>query len=72
MKIKVVVDRIEEDMAVLLVGEEEISVDFPLSCLPNAREGAIFEFSVREDNETEQERRQKAEELLRKLLNKEK
>jgi hypothetical protein len=72
LKLKAVVDRIEGDVAVLLVGPEEMSVDFPLSCLPEVREGSILDVVIEEDQGTENERRIRAQELLEKLIRKNK
>ena len=72
MKFRAVVDRIEANTAVLLVGPDEIQVNFPISCLPAAHEGAILEFAVSEQPQEEQARRAEVEGLLAKLLAKKK
>ena len=73
VKLKAVVDRIEEDVAILLLGPAEIIVDFPLSCLPEViREGMILDITLEIDKETEEARRQRATDLMQKLLNKQK
>lgn len=47
MRIKALVDRIEGDKAVLLLGEEEeAAVDFPKSFLPGVKEGDIVTFKA--------------------------
>ena len=65
-----VVDRIEGEMAVLLVGPSELRVDFPVSLLPPIHEGAVLKLSIEVDEDEEQSRRQKAQSLLGKLLSK--
>ncbi|MDP3486369.1 MAG: DUF3006 domain-containing protein [Bacillota bacterium] len=72
MRFRVFVDRIEENVATLLVGPEEIQVNFPVSCLPTAYEGAILEFTVDEQPQEERARRAEVEGLLAKLLSKKK
>jgi hypothetical protein len=72
MRFRAVVDRIEANVAVLLVGPDEIQVSFPMSCLPTAHEGAILEFTVDEQPHEEQDRRAEVEGLLAKLLAKKK
>lgn len=72
MKFKAVVDRIEEKVAVLLVGPEEIQVAFPMSCLPAVHEGAILDFTIDEQPQDERNRRAEVEGLLAKLLAKKK
>ncbi len=47
MALRIVIDRIEGDRAVLAVGEESVGV--PLACLPTgAREGAVLTWSIDE------------------------
>jgi len=68
MKFRAVIDRIEADIAVLLVGPDEVLVNFPVSYLPASHEGAVFEFVVEEQPQVEQTRRTEVEGLLAKLL----
>lgn len=68
----VVVDRIEGDTAVLLVGPSELRVDFPVSLLPPIREGSVLKLNIEVDENEEQSRRQKAQSLIDKLLSKNK
>ncbi|MDF2569262.1 MAG: hypothetical protein K0R55_866 [Sporomusa sp.] len=49
MKLKAVVDRFEESKAVLLVGEQEISVNWPSELLPEAKEGDILAIEITVD-----------------------
>lgn len=65
---KAVIDRIENNIAVLLVGEEEVSLDVPLNLLPDhVHEGTWLsvEFRIDSATTTEQFRRNKA--LLERL-----
>ncbi|AFV24482.1 hypothetical protein Mpsy_2278 [Methanolobus psychrophilus R15] len=69
---KVSLDRIEGDIAVLLVRDEEsIKIDIPLSLLPEgSREGDILDISIlRDENETE-DIKKRVSLLLEKLKNK--
>lgn len=70
MKITAVVDRIEGEFAVLLVGTAERKVDFPLDCLPPVQEGSIINLSMELDESKEQARRQQSADLIEKLLRK--
>ncbi len=70
---KAVIDRLEGDLAVLLFGEEEIKVDFPLALLPHGvKEGSWLKVSFEMDLKGEQKQREKIEGLLQKLRNKNK
>jgi hypothetical protein len=65
---KAVIDRIENNMAVLLVGEEEVQLDVPLNLLPeHVHEGTWLSVGFQVDSATtaEQFRRNKA--LLERL-----
>jgi len=69
MRVKVVIDRFEGDKAVLLVGENESSVNWPREALPEeAREGDILWTLFTVDHEATGKARSEAEDLLRKLL----
>lgn len=72
MRMRAVVDRIEGEFAVLLIGPDEKKADFPLSCLPVLREGTVISIEICVDEEETQSRRAKAKELLRDLLNRHK
>lgn len=67
MIIRAVIDRLEGETAVLLLGPEETRVNFPLRYLPIAHEGAVLEFSIEPKPEDETARRKEAEQLLAKL-----
>jgi len=66
---KAVIDRFEEDKAVLLVGEDEdIEVVFPKACLPEeAEEGDYLSVSIAVDREATEAARAEAEALLKDL-----
>ncbi|AFV25339.1 hypothetical protein Mpsy_3140 [Methanolobus psychrophilus R15] len=69
---KVSLDRIEGDIAVLLVRDEEsIKLDIPLSLLPDgSREGDILDISIlRNEKETEYAKK-RVSALIEKLKNK--
>lgn len=68
MKLTAVVDRIVEDVAVLLIGPNEIPVNFPIALIPEAREGAVLSLSIEELQSEEQARRSEVEGLLAKLI----
>ena len=63
-----VIDRIEEDKAVLLVGEEEKKVIFPLTYLPEGvGEGDYLKLEICPDPEATKNAREEAAELLKSL-----
>ncbi len=65
---KAVIDRFEEDVAVLLFGDEEIQVDIPRSLLPpGAKEGSWLTVSLELDLEGERGQREKISEQLKRL-----
>lgn len=68
---KAVVDRIENGIAVLLIGDNEVRVDFPLYLLPQgAREGSFLTIKLELDPSGEAAQRQKIANLLEKLKSK--
>lgn len=69
MQIKAVVDRFEHDKAILLVGESEVSVVWPKTSLPSTvNEGDHLKLEIAIDKKSTADARQKAEELLKSLL----
>ena len=70
---RAVVDRIEDDKAVLLIGEEEIRIDIYMNHLPvGTKEGSWLKIIFELDSEGESLQRDKISKLLDKLKNKEK
>ena len=68
---KAVVDRIEGDTAVLLIGEEETRLDIPLRLLPEGtREGSHLTIAFELDKDSEEKKRQEISSLLDKLSRK--
>ena len=68
---KAVIDRFEGDFAVLLLGNEEIKVDFPKKHLPKgSREGSWLTIGIALDPEGEKQQREKITKLIDKLKNK--
>ncbi|HHY81630.1 MAG TPA: DUF3006 domain-containing protein [Clostridiales bacterium] len=68
---KAVIDRIENNTAVVLFGEEEIAVNIPLILLPDgAKEGSILKVNLELDTAAELQQREKISRLLEKLKNK--
>ena len=68
---KAVVDRIENQTAVLLFGDEEIKVDMPLKLLPaGTGEGSLLQVDFTLDRKGEAAQREKISNLLDKLKNK--
>lgn len=70
---KAVVDRIENDIAVLLIGDEEYKADIPLKLLPEGtHEGSWLTVTFELDTAGEAQQREKIAGLLEKLKNKNK
>ncbi|AFV25178.1 hypothetical protein Mpsy_2979 [Methanolobus psychrophilus R15] len=69
---KVSLDRVEGDIAVLLVRDEEsIKIDFPLSLLPDSsREGDILDISILRDEKETEDAKKRVSSLIEKLKNK--
>ncbi len=64
-KFKAVVDRVEGNSAVLLLGEEQDdSVDFPKSFLPDVKEGDIVAFKIKVNSRKTKEAKEKVEEMI--------
>jgi hypothetical protein len=69
---KAVVDRIEEQIAIVLFGEDEIKVNIPLVLLPEGtREGSHLNITFELDPASEASKREKISALLEKLSQKE-
>lgn len=68
---KAVIDRIENDMAVLLIGTNETMLDVPLHFLPDGvEEGSWLRIDFRLDEHTSQERYKHNKFLLDRLKKK--
>lgn len=68
---RAVVDRIEGDLAVLLLGDDEFKINMPLKYLPEGvRESDIIDISIRIDHEATENQKKKVEDLLNKLKRK--
>ncbi len=73
MRVRAVLDRFEDDKAVLLVGDDERSVNWPRRLLPDgAKEGDVLWLALSVDEEATRAARAEAEELLRDLLDRNK
>ena len=69
MKLQAVIDRFEEDKAILLLGSNETQCKWPRACLPDdLGEGDYLEIRIIPDPETTRSARQETEDLLRELL----
>ena len=70
---KAVIDRFEEDYAVVLVGDEEVKINVPKQLLPKGvKEGSWLKFSFELDPEGTEKQKQKISKLLDKLKDKNK
>jgi len=69
---KATLDRIEEDIAVLLVRDEEkIKINIPLFLLPaGSKEGDILDITITRDIQETDEAKERVSNLLEKLKNK--
>ncbi|MGL5514112.1 MAG: DUF3006 domain-containing protein [Sporomusa sp.] len=68
MRIKAVIDRFETGKAVLLVGEQEISVNWPRKLLPEAQEGDILSIEISVDVEATQQAKAEIDELYEAIV----
>ena len=69
MKISAVIDRFEEDKAVLLLEDAAAQAVFPLICLPReAKEGDYLTIMVAVDEERTREAGSEADSLLAQLM----
>lgn len=63
-----VIDRFEEKMAVLLIGDDEVKVNFPKKLLPSSlEEGDWLKIDIAYDDETTEQMRREIEELSRSI-----
>ena len=71
---KVTLDRIEENVAVLLIRDEEkIRINIPLFLLPEeSREGDILDIAINKDVQETEEAKERVSSLLEKLQKKNK
>ena len=69
---KAVIDRIEENLAVLLMGEDgSIKVNTPLILLPDGcREGDVLDISISKDEKATVEAKERSKNLIEKLKRK--
>ncbi len=68
---KAVIDRFEEDYAVVLFGENEIKVDIPKALLPEgAKEGSWLNINFELDIKGEMKQRERIEDKLERLKQK--
>lgn len=69
---KVTLDRIEEDVAVLFVRDEEkIKINIPIFLLPlGSREGDILEITITKDVQETADAKERVSSMLEKLKNK--
>ncbi len=69
---KAIIDRIEGDLAVLLMGDDGLSrVSVPLSLLPDGcREGDVLNVSIERNAEATQQARERVSGLMEKLKRK--
>ena len=71
-RFKVSLDRVEEDIAVLLMRDDEsIKIDIPLSLLPpNSKEGDILDINIDKDEKETEDTKERVSYLIEKLKNK--
>lgn len=66
-----VIDRFEEDKAVLLIGDEEIKVNFPRKLLDKKlKEGDYITLDIKYDAKTTKEAQEEVQNLLKSLKGK--
>lgn len=69
MKIEVTIDRFEGTKAVLLYGENCLSINWPRELLPeDLQEGDVLTINIKKDGKATQKALKQTENLLRELL----
>ena len=68
MKIRAVIDRFEGSKAVLLAGEQEISVNWPSQLLPAAKEGDVLAIEITVDVEATKQAQAEVAELFEQII----
>ena len=69
MKIKLTIDRFEEDKAVLKTDNNQTIV-WPKNKLPeNVKEGSVLAFKILTDEDSEKNQRNQAKDILNEILN---
>lgn len=68
MRVKAVIDRFEGSKTVLLVGEQEVGVNWPKELLPEAKEGDILAIEITVDVEATQQAKAEIDALFEKIL----
>lgn len=68
IRVRAFLDRVEEDRAVILVGEEGLEVVWPIDALPEGvREGSVLSFTVHVDEEAKEQTEQVVDSLIDRL-----
>jgi len=68
MKIKIIIDRIEENKAILK-GPNNETIEWPVKSLPeNSKEGSILFFNINLNEEEEKNSKQLAKDILNEIL----
>ncbi|MBP2663423.1 MAG: hypothetical protein H6Q71_1371 [Firmicutes bacterium] len=67
MKIRAVIDRFEESKAVLLAGDQEMSVNWPKELLPMSKEGDILVIEITVDAEATKRAQAEVDELFEQI-----
>lgn len=68
MKVKAVIDRFEGNKAVLLVGEQEVGVNWPRGLLPASKEGDILAIEITVDAAATKQALAEADALLEQII----
>ncbi|CVK21316.1 DUF3006 domain-containing protein [Sporomusa sphaeroides] len=68
MEMKAVIDRFEGKKAVLLVGEQEISVVWPRELLPKCEEGDILAIQMAVDRVATEQARAEIDDLFEQIM----
>lgn len=68
MEMKAVIDRLEGKKAVLLVGEQEISVVWPRELLPKCEEGDILAIQMAVDRAATEQARAEIDDLFEQIM----
>jgi len=70
MNLKLVFDRKEGDLAVLISEDGQNVINWPYSMLPvEAKEGEILNFNIHDEEEKTKDKKELAKEILNEILN---
>jgi hypothetical protein len=68
MKIKAVIDRFEGNKAILLIGDQNMSANWPRELLPEAKQGDVLAIEIAVDAEATRQAQAEVDELFEQII----